>query len=103
MDAESTLQNPYSQFAHTEHWAVLDRAVSELVKNSDLTESTSHEYVVGYLCKALAEPEVRKATSREELRQIIRAARGAVQAANPTNRDLLAELLAERRDEASRE
>jgi len=41
--------------------------------------------------------------SREEIKAILRAAREAVQAANPTNRDILAEFLAERRAEADSE
>lgn len=41
--------------------------------------------------------------SREEIRAILRAAREAVQEANPTNRDILEEFLAERRAEAASE
>lgn len=40
--------------------------------------------------------------SREEIMAILKAAREAVQEANPTNRDLLAELVAERREAATR-
>lgn len=73
------------------------------MQNRSLTESSSHEYVVGYLCEALAKPQERQQPSREEMLEAIRAARKAVQAANPDNRDLVAELLAERREEALRE
>jgi uncharacterized protein (DUF1778 family) len=41
--------------------------------------------------------------SRQEILAILRAARAEVQAANPTNRDLVQELLAERRAEATRD
>lgn len=41
--------------------------------------------------------------TREEMLAIFRAFREEVQAHNPENRDLLAELLAERRAEAERE
>jgi uncharacterized protein (DUF1778 family) len=41
--------------------------------------------------------------SREEIKAIFEAAREAVREANPTNRDILAEFLAERRAEAARE
>jgi uncharacterized protein YbjT (DUF2867 family) len=41
--------------------------------------------------------------SREEIKAILRGAREAVQEANPTNRDILEEFLAERRAEAASE
>lgn len=41
--------------------------------------------------------------SREEIKAILRAAREEVQAANPANRDILEEFLAERRAESARE
>ena len=103
MSTEPTHAGPYQQFVQTENWSVLDRAVTALVESSDLQETTAHEYVVGYLCQALAEPQKRDEVSREEMRRILRAARADVQAANSTNRDLEAELLAERREEAARE
>ena len=103
MDANVQDAGPYGRFAQTENWVVLDRALKELIKNQDLQETTAHEYVVGYLCQALAEPEARPKASREEMLQVIRALRADIQAANPTNRDLEAELIAERREEAARE
>jgi hypothetical protein len=111
--------HPYGQFAATRQWSVLDRAIGDLVENNDLSETTAHEYVVGYLCKALAVAEDQdtiegaamtqpyKGTppkrSREELKAIFRAAREEVQAANPASRDILAEFLAERRADAASE
>jgi cytochrome P450 len=47
--------------------------------------------------------EPRRKHTREEMLAIFRAAREEVQAANPEGRDLLAELLAERRAEAASE
>ena len=41
--------------------------------------------------------------SRDEVEVLVRAACEEIQAVNPTNRDLLAELLAERRREAAHE
>jgi hypothetical protein len=112
--------HPYRQFESTRQWSVLDRAIGDLVENHDLSEATAHEYVVGYLCKALATAEDEGARgrptmnqplangkqpkrSREEMKAIFRAAREEVQAANPANRDILAEFLAERRAEAASE
>jgi hypothetical protein len=103
VSVNSNSVHPYQQFVRTQNWVVLDRAVSELVKNSDLQETTAHEYVVGYLCKALADPQERTKPSREEVLQAIRAFRADVQAVNATHRDPEAELIAERRAEAARE
>ena len=53
--AERSLSHhPYADFAMSSQWSVIDRAVLELAENRDLVETTAHEYIVGYLCKALA-------------------------------------------------
>lgn len=90
-------------------WSVIDRAVLELAENRDLVETTAHEYIVGYLCKALAErgagvemnmlPTSLEASRGEALRKL----REAVKAANPGHRDLVSELIAERTAEAQHE
>jgi hypothetical protein len=51
---------------------------------------------------AEALPPAKPRRSREEIMAILKAAREAVQEANPTNRDLLSELIAERREAAVR-
>jgi hypothetical protein len=53
-DNDSQLDHPYREFKSTPEWIALDRAIGELVENRDLTETTSRKYIVGYLCKALA-------------------------------------------------
>ena len=84
----------------------IDRALLELTKNRDVVETTRHEYVVGYLCKALVEPLQNDLTKRQptndEVRAILRAAREEFQQRHP-GRDPLAELIAERRAEAASE
>jgi hypothetical protein len=82
---------------------VLDQAVLDLAANRDLVETTSHEYIVGYLCKALAagmENEAKSAVPRLEALSRVRA---AVQRANPQKRDLVRELIEERRTESHSE
>jgi hypothetical protein len=85
--------------------------VCELAENRDLVETTAHEYIVGYLCKALeANPtshveaanrsKVHNRTTRGEA---LRRVREAVRKANPLNRDLVQELIEERRLEAQGE
>ena len=49
------LKHPYVQFVDTDAWSILNAALDELVKNGDLVEQTNRDYIVGYLCKALAE------------------------------------------------
>jgi hypothetical protein len=46
---------PYEEYKDTKIWNVIEFAVSNLVDNSDVEEKTDRRYIVGYLCKALAE------------------------------------------------
>lgn len=101
--------HPYRQWEGTARWAVLDRALAELVENRDLVESTRHEYVVGYLCQALSDAaaegapdrvgEDRAAKSRAELRR----AQDLLRPYRQAGRSLTDELIAERRAEAAHE
>ena len=108
-NAESQQPHPYQRFEGTPEWVSIDRALLELTKNRDVVETTRHEYVVGYLCKALAEPLQNDLTKRQtvqptndEVRAILRAAKEEFQQRHP-GRDPLAELIAERRAEAASE
>jgi Protein of unknown function (DUF1778) len=77
----------------------------ELIKEAAQREHRSiNSFVLrAALQAAETQPAVRPKRSREEIKAILRAARAAVQAANPTGRDLLQEFLAERRAEAASE
>jgi hypothetical protein len=44
---------PYEIHRGTPVWKVVDKAISDLVENGDLAESTPREYIVGYICKKL--------------------------------------------------
>lgn len=98
--------HPYAELEGTAQWSVIDRALIELAENRDLVETTAHEYIVGYLCKALAEParlapqQIVQPLSPEGRRNALTNIRAAVRKANTTNRDLAEELIAERRLEA---
>lgn len=35
-------------------WAVIDKAIDDLVKNDDLIEQTTREIIVGYICMQIA-------------------------------------------------
>lgn len=45
---------PYAKFVDTKLWKVIDKAIADLEKNSDLELTTHRKYIVGYLCKRLA-------------------------------------------------
>jgi len=62
-----------------------------------------NSFVLSAALRAAENQATRPRRSREEVRAILQAAREEVQAANPTNRDILEEFLAERRAEAERE
>jgi hypothetical protein len=47
-------KHPYREFEGTREWAAIDRAITNLVSNKDIEETTARKYIVGYLCKALA-------------------------------------------------
>jgi hypothetical protein len=51
------LKHPYVRFVETDTWTILNVALDELVENGDIVEQTKRDYIVGYLCKALAERE----------------------------------------------
>jgi hypothetical protein len=56
-------RHPYSAYESTDAWRIIDAAITELVENRDLEETTAREYIVGYLVKALTEGEAIKAPS----------------------------------------
>jgi hypothetical protein len=60
-------------------------------------------FVLTAALEAARDANTRPRRSREEIKAILNAAREEVRAANPTNRDILEEFLAERRAEAERE
>jgi hypothetical protein len=107
----STHSHPYLRLTGTPQWTAIDRAVCELAESKDLVEATAHDYIVGYLCQALeatrgagaerahATPICEPAARADALRRL----RATVKEANPTNRNLVAELLQERRIEAQSE
>ena len=106
---DSSRPHPYLGLTTTPQWAVIDRAVLELAENRDLVETTAHEYIVGYLCKALADRmggeigAVADFERSEHRRQALDRVRKAVKQANPKKRDLVRELIEERRAEAQGE
>ena len=45
--------HPYKHLEGRPEWKALDRAISNLVRNGDLVESTPRAYIVGYLLSRL--------------------------------------------------
>ena len=56
MPAESSFDHPYVRYEESAIWRAVDNAVRDLVSNGDLVEKTNRKYIVGYICKVLAEP-----------------------------------------------
>ena len=50
--------HPYRQYETTLAWKIIDQAVSAIVKNQDIKETTARVYIVGYLVKQLVEQGV---------------------------------------------
>jgi hypothetical protein len=95
--------HPYLAYEGTAEWSAIDRAMQQLAANRDLVETTAHEYIVGYLCKALKEPATAEPATPQGRQEALQRIRAAVKKANPAGRDLVAELIAERRLEAQRD
>jgi hypothetical protein len=61
---QSTVRrHPYKHFEGKSIWKVLERGIGRLVDNGDLVERTRREYIVGYLCKQVAESARRRSGS----------------------------------------
>lgn len=52
--------HPYKLHEDTQLWKTLNRGIEQLVENGDISESTSREHIVGYLCQMIAEAKKRK-------------------------------------------
>jgi hypothetical protein len=47
--------HPYRKFEGTPLWDTVEKAVSALIANGDITEKTAHEHIVGYFCNAITQ------------------------------------------------
>jgi len=56
---------PYQQYEGTHNWKIVEHAINDLVENGDLIERTNRRYVVGYICKLLAEPASNRSVEAE--------------------------------------
>lgn len=100
----------YRQWEGTPQWAVLDQALTKLVENRELFESARHEYVVGYLCEALAtqgpvagESSVSRQSAEQSSREALQRAQELMRPYRQPGRSLVDELISERHAEAERE
>lgn len=60
-------RHPYVRYEGTPMWRWVHKGITDLVGNLDLVEREEREYIVGYLCKVIANgqaQEQRKKTSR---------------------------------------
>lgn len=47
----------YKEFKQTSLWKIIEKSLAELIDNQDIEITTRSEYVIGYLCKKIAESE----------------------------------------------
>jgi hypothetical protein len=59
--------HPYREYENTPEWGVLRDGISELVANGDLIRHAPNPYVIGYLCKRLADLQSTTKTSNRKL------------------------------------
>ena len=52
------MTHPYVQYTETPLWRTVEKAIRGLEKNGDVEMTTVPDYVIGYLCKVLAEGEL---------------------------------------------
>ena len=60
-------EHPYVEFESTPAWMVLYKVILELEENQDLDLMTPKEYVVGYICKQLAEKGMLATTAWQDI------------------------------------
>ena len=58
MTADESRVHPYASLEGTAVWMQVDQAITELIQNRDLVETTAHPYVVGYICKKIVEADM---------------------------------------------
>jgi hypothetical protein len=51
--------HPYKQYQGTLLWNLVEKAIQDLVDNSDLVEQTSRAYIVGHICKVIEDENKR--------------------------------------------
>lgn len=96
MGASTAVRKPLSVRATPEQHRVLADAAAK-------QHRSLNSFVLNAALETARNIQIKPKRSREEIMAIVQAARDEVSAANPTNRDLLAEYLAERRTEAANE
>jgi hypothetical protein len=51
------MSHPYESFEADPLWQVVSNAISDLVRNGDVSEQTGREYIVGYIVKTIRDSE----------------------------------------------
>ena len=102
MNTTEVAVNPYRVYEGTPQWKLLDTALRQLTETHAVEEISDHAYLVGYLCNALTQDEQDRPSLEQRL-EALRHLREAVKQAGLSDRDLVGELLQERRAEAARE
>jgi hypothetical protein len=54
---EETEKQLYQSYEDLPIWRIVSKAVTELVNNGDLRETTARPYIVGDICKSIVDAE----------------------------------------------
>ena len=61
----SAPKHPYVKFEGSVLWRGVHKGIAELVRNGDLKELTPREYIVGLICKSIANEKSKRATTKK--------------------------------------
>ena len=63
-------RHPYMECESHPYWKLIEKGISDLVKNQDLVEQEDRAYIVGYLCKTLLSDKSKKVAPKKRPAQI---------------------------------
>jgi hypothetical protein len=75
------MTHPYKDYEDTPIWRAVDRAISDLERNSDVALVTTREHVVGFITKAVSASAL-GALSQDEYRGVLNVMNEACNGAN---------------------
>jgi len=72
------MSTAYDKYKNSKEWAIVEKAITDLVVNKDLNLTTNAEYVVGYITKQISDNKVDIDLKTKILYSATRAMCGAV-------------------------
>ena len=53
------MESPYNEYKNNKLWKIIDTSIKDLIKNKDITETTNHDYIVGYIVKKVVDTNLK--------------------------------------------